>query len=70
MGRCLIFATLGGKMVVIPPGWRGVGSATRISTPMLAGFWPLSASGREAAFFEVGPGGRARVFDFRIRRAS
>jgi hypothetical protein len=64
--KCLIFATLGGKM----DGWSSARSAAAISTPMMiAG---LAAFGERAGggMVEACPDCRARVFDFRIGRAS
>jgi hypothetical protein len=68
--KCLIFATLGGKMDAMSAGWTSARSAMAISTPMM--IVGLAAFGERAGggVVQACPDCRARVFDFRVGRAS
>jgi hypothetical protein len=63
--KCLIFATLTGKMVATPAAWRRFRSATEISPRMMLVMVPgglaASASEQEAAFVEVSWLSRSRL---------
>ena len=63
--KCLIFATLIGKMVATPAAWRRFRSATEISPrmmlDMILGGLAASASEQEAALVEVSRLSRSRL---------
>jgi hypothetical protein len=63
--KCLIFATLSGKMGAKPAAWRRFRSATGISTRMMLGMilggLAASASKQEAALVEVSWLSRSRL---------